>query len=411
MADSGPTERHKTCRFFQTKKGCKFGDDCRFLHLKKLSSESGNVLHDADKGQKQCKVINRENPCSEDIDHDPLGAHAGKEMEEQKDSSSDRQEIVCKFFQRKRGCLRGDKCPFKHVIGDGGSLSKPSDTNPGKSRVRPKKQTANQQKEIPIPVTENAQETNQRIKSEKYDKTTGRTDPLAQEDNVNNCIVTGQGSGVELSNTGDVRKHVESGKGVPCLKNDNTAKGVDTGIGISLPKGDSVTRNVKSGKGNSLPKKYNVTKGAESGNVDPLPKKGDATKDAEGEQGIPVLNKDNVKAEKAFPLSQENHATRGAASNARQRDTLPNKENVRRHVQSRQGVPLHNRDSAANVRGTFTLGDAIFVEPKRLRSTEIQQLKRRFGSHVGYCEIKENSSYKIRFKPTDPDWVSVTFIL
>ena len=47
----------------------------------------------------------------------------------------------------------------------------------------------------------------------------------------------------------------------------------------------------------------------------------------------------------------------------------------------------------------------MLSEPKKLRATEIQQLKRRFGGKGGFIEMKENSSYRIKFKPTDPDWV------
>ena len=45
------------------------------------------------------------------------------------------------------------------------------------------------------------------------------------------------------------------------------------------------------------------------------------------------------------------------------------------------------------------------LESSKLRATEVQQLKRRFGVD-GFCEeLKENVKFKVKFTPTDPDWV------
>ena len=83
----------------------------------------------------------------------------------------------------------------------------------------------------------------------------------------------------------------------------------------------------------------------------------------------------------------------------------------RKHVKehdrqaSEQGIQLLAPNIDKSAKGTgMSLMDCS-LECERLRSIEIQQLKRRFGGQGDYCEIQENTSYKIKFKPTDPDWV------
>ena len=50
--------------------------------------------------------------------------------------------------------------------------------------------------------------------------------------------------------------------------------------------------------------------------------------------------------------------------------------------------------------------DKNLAEFSKLRSMEIQLLKRRFGGRNGcFEEVLENVKFKVKFKPTDPDWV------
>ena len=46
-ANDGPSKvKTKACRFFHTKRGCKFGYECQFLHSAKTSRQSGNVVNE-----------------------------------------------------------------------------------------------------------------------------------------------------------------------------------------------------------------------------------------------------------------------------------------------------------------------------------------------------------------------------
>lgn len=302
MADApGPTAKTKTCRFFETKKGCKFGNDCSFLHPEKLSNESGSISLDnqkkPDSAAKICRFVQSKRGCqfgnechflhtekvpnesgsiSQEVgklndDHKQSDTDINlsskpatpnnktlaeqKGMEEHKDSS-DRQGIVCKFFKKKKGCLRGNRCPFVHVAsGDGATLKPLAKKNPNKAN---KPTSPHQGKEISRPIDDTEQVAKQSLES------------------------------VNLLSENQHEKR------------DRQA----TGQGISM---------------------------------------------------------------------------------------------------------LCNKDDSTNGSGTV-LSDDNLGECKRLRSTEIEQLKRRFRSQGGYCEIQENASYKIKFKPTDPDWVRIILI-
>lgn len=259
-ADSKTSSTAKTCRFINSKRGCKFGNECQFLHPKKIWSESGSMVNEVDKPNDDQKTSDGDNidSClkSGATNNEILVEEKGTKLHK---DCSDRQGIVCKFFQKKKGCLRGNKCPFSHVISGDGAISKPLTKAVSKKTSNPtlpSKKIPQQSKGVTKPFTDNKQVTKQPSEI------------------------------INLQSENQNKEHDKqaSGQGPPLLlpKNDESAKG--------------------------------------------------------------------------------------------------------------PGIDL---------------GDCN-LECKRLRSTEIQQLKRRFKSLNGYCEIQENVSYKFKFKPTDPDWVRVT---
>ena len=438
--DGPSTVKAKNCRFFQTKRGCQFGDDCRFVHMKNLSNEPGSFLREVDElrsGKEDGKQYELKNLKPQNEDHEPLVKE--KELGEQKDSSLDRKGIVCKFFRRKRGCLRGDKCPFVHVIADGESFGKHSEKNSGKANVRTKIRTQHHRKAIASPDIGNEQETNTTIDSpnlqftENYKKQlTGQGDPPTQSNNVTNSMVTQQGSGVTMSNENNLTKFVETGKRHPRHKKGNGAKGTDGGKGlpaIAKAKGKSITNHTEARKQTSLLEKNNASKGEEIVIGDPFPKQDGVTKGIAGGQGDQLDKKNSgtkgTKSGSGISCPSQKYATKGVEQGVGYQNSQKDNIHVSKGTENPKGAYIANKDnvnrqgqkaekpykeSGCDVRGTYTLADAIFIEPKRLRSTEIQQLKRRFGDRGGYSEIKENSSYKIKFKPTDPDWVSGPFI-
>lgn len=119
----------KTCRFFKNKRGCKFGNEYQFLHTEKLPDESGSISEEVgelDSDHKQAdELIDiklKLSLKSAAPNNETLGEE--KRVEECKDSS-DLQGIACRFFKRKKGCLRGSRCPFAHVISGDGATLKP----------------------------------------------------------------------------------------------------------------------------------------------------------------------------------------------------------------------------------------------------------------------------------------------
>ena len=266
MIKMSPTA--KTCRFFQSKRGCKFGNECQFLHTGKPPDKLENISEEVGKpdgNHKQADELKvslklSATPWPNNDDHrETLGEE--KSMEAGKDSS-DGQGVVCKFFKKKRGCLRGSRCPFAHVVsGDGATLK-----------------------------------------------------PLAKE---------------VLKKASDST----SRKQIPRQSKENTKPVTDT---------EQVTRQMES-----------------------------------------------------VNLQVENPSKEHGNEHGRQAS-----------VQGMQLLP--NTDESANGTGIGFMD--CNLECKKLRSIEIQQLKRRFGGQGDYCEIQENTSYKVKFKPTDPDWVRFNYI-
>ena len=248
----------KTCRFFQSTRGCKFGDECQFLHTEKPSDKLGSISAEVGKldgNHKEGDELKVSLKLSATPNNETLGKE--KRMDAGK-YSSNRQGIVCKFFKKKKGCLRGSRCPFAHVIsGDGATLK------PLAKDVLRKASKSTSRKQIPPKSKEN-------------------TKPVTSTEQV-----TKQMELVNLQVENESKKH-----------------------------GKEHDRQASSGPGIQL---------------------------------------------------------------------------------------LLDTDKSAKDTGV-DLMDCI-LECERLRSIEIQQLKRRFGGQGDYCEIQENTSYKVKFKPTDPDWV------
>lgn len=438
MADSncndGPSKvKTKACRFFHTKRGCKFGYECQFLHSAKTSSQSGNVVNEGDEFVTENEVKNFEPDISLNEDSEQSNERLGedKEMKKHEDSSQDRKDVACKFFQRKRGCMRGSKCPFVHVLVDGQSAQtnkSASDENVKSTRSRTK--NTSKRKKLASPSSDKEQDESKLTKSSCIQLAKGDQKPIEQGDlpvqkeNADNTIAS-QGSGVTVLSSNKSEKHVETKTegmhGIKC----NTA-GVNTGADCNEAvkgSGNNVVNHVKSKRQPDIIEKGKRMESKENNMRGPFNETNRAVFGTESTTGIPPFQQDtsirgsvsehggsvlknghevkHEQCEKGLPLSQKNSATTSAVT--RKRSPLQNKE----YERTRDRNQTHNRDNgASHFRGSYTFADAMLSEPKKLRATEIQQLKRRFGGKGGFIEMKENSSYRIKFKPTDPDWVS-----
>ena len=442
MADSncndgvndGPSKvKTKACRFFHTKRGCKFGYECQFLHSAKTSSQSGNVVNEGDEFVTENEVKNFEPDISLNDDSELCNERLGeaKEIKKREDSSQDRRDIACKFFQRKRGCMRGSTCPFVHVLVDGQSAQtnkSASDENVKSTRSRTK--NTSKRKKLASPSSDKEQDESKLTKSSCPQLAKGDQKPIEQGDlpvqkeNADNTMAS-QGSGVTVLTSNKSEKHVETKPegmhGIKC----NTA-GVNTGADCNEAvkgSGNNVVNHVKSKRQPEIIEKGKRMESKENNMRGPFNERNRAVFGTESTTGIPLLQQDtsirgsvsehggsalknghevkHEQYEKGLPLSQKNSTTTSAVT--RKRSPLQNKE----YERTRERNQTHNKDNcASNFRGSYTLADAMLSEPKKLRATEIQQLKRRFGGKGGFIEMKENSSYRIKFKPTDPDWVS-----
>lgn len=436
MADSndGPSKvKTKACRFFHTKRGCKFGYECQFLHSAKTSIQSRNVVNEGDEFVGENEVKNFEPDISLNDDSELCNERLGeaKEIKKREDSSQDRRDIACKFFQRKRGCMRGSKCPFVHVLVDGQSAqTNKSASDESVKSTRSRTKNTSKRKKLASPSSDKEQDESKLTKSSCLQLAKGDQKPIEQGDlpvqkeNADNTMAS-QGSGVTVLTSNKSEKHVETKPegmhGIKC----NTA-GVNTGADCNKAvkgSGNNVVNHVKSKRQPEIIEKGKRMESKENNTRGPFNERNRAVFGTESTTGIPPLQQDtsirgsvsehggsalrnghevkHEQYEKGLPLSQKNSTTTSAVT--RKRSPLQNKE----YERTRERNQTHNKDNcASNFRGSYTLADAMLSEPKKLRATEIQQLKRRFGGKGGFIEMKENSSYRIKFKPTDPDWVS-----
>ncbi|XP_068741541.1 uncharacterized protein [Montipora capricornis] len=403
------------CRFFETKKGCRLGDTCRFVHAKELSDASMNAL---DEG---CQ-IRAGNVKRSSTDH---YVHAEKEQDEKLETplKLDRQTVACKFFSGKRGCLRGSKCPFFHGMNDNGYLcdNKASGHGkiPGKLRQnlhaydrhvnsKEKKRTPHHWEDVVTPFSgfrnSPCHKTNQptfvsdpQLEFEKQLTVNEQVAILHVQDvNVTNSRTNEQRSRFTQSDKHSKQKRNENNRDSPCFK-----RGKDSKEGFTIRQNRS---------------KYEAIQGKQS--LSCTRDTGSKIKEMVADNGQRDLCslKAAQRAETHLPIAFDGCETADKKhrmepsvpikedEKGHTKGTISNVDHARRHKEWEAKKPNTHKTNTSNLRGTYTLADAIFAEPKRLRLTEIQQLKRRFGGKNGYYEIKENSVYKVEFKPTDPDW-------
>ena len=327
--------------------------------------------------------------------------------------------------------MRGSKCPFVHVLVDGQSAqTNKSASDESVKSTRSRTKNTSKRKKLASPSSDKEQDESKLTKSSCLQLAKGDQKPIEQGDlpvqkeNADNTMAS-QGSGVTVLTSNKSEKHVETKPegmhGIKC----NTA-GVNTGADCNEAvkgSGNNVVNHVKSKRQPEIIEKGKRMESKENNMRGPLNERNRAVFGTKSTTCIPPLQQDtsirgsvsehggsalknghevkHEQYEKGLPLSQKNSTTTSAVT--RKRSPLQNKE----YERTRERNQTHNKDNcASNFRGSYTLADAMLSEPKKLRATEIQQLKRRFGGKGGFIEMKENSSYRIKFKPTDPDWVS-----
>lgn len=320
--DSTPKAKSKICRFFKSKKGCKFGNECQFLHPEKVSNDSGNISQEAGK-----MIVNKKQPDTADTN---------KTLPTAK---------TCRFFKNKRGCKFGNECQFLHtekLPDESGSISEEV------GELDSDHKQADELIDIKLKLS---------LKSAAPNNET-----LGEEKRVEECKDSSDLQGIAC-------RFFKRKKG--CLR------------GSRCP-----FAHVISGDGATLkPLAQEVLK--------------KAIKSTSSSKQIPHQSKENFK-----PVTDTEQVSKQMES-----------VNLQAENQSKEHGKEHDRQASGQgpskdklVKGTGMGLMDCNLECKRLRSIEIQQLKRRFGGHGGYCEIQENSSYKIKFKPTDPDWVRFTLV-
>ena len=291
MADASTTTAiTKTCKFFQRKKECKFGNECQFLHPEKPLNLPGVNLTEVKKLHDVPKLL------------DPSNQEKNSGLQS------------CRFFKSKRGCAFGNKCRFLH---------------------------------LDLKVS---------TESEKIEK-------------VSEPDITDQGE----EKVTDQHKE-SSAQRVVCK---------------FFPKEKGCLR------GNMCPFAH-VTTSIDKTNRKPLAGKVSRKAGNLSSNKKPHLRKDTLKPFMAVKQITEQPVESFIARPDNQNEVIKNKVKAQ--------IPLLPNEAFIAEDKGMDVSEQPHDECKRLRSIEIQQLKRRFKDN--YSEITENSCYKIKVKPTDPDWVS-----
>ena len=407
------------CKFFQTKQGCRFGDKCRFIHVEEMSGSSMDAAYESRKsGKSHCGIENSASLVE------------GNQRVQQFHSPLYRKRTGCKFFNTKRGCSRGDKCPFLHGMRDNnlqGKTSYGSQMLGSEQKVIVEKEAHNppQMKDILEQVASNDRKTNQKTdvdaslefeeqSSVKYNEQEGH------DAHVSNSRTKKQRSRTISSNK-NKKKQAENNEVIPPFRQKSRAK--DTGEVFKCdPRKINENAVETPPTKDKVVNKYTISdrtvgvfaeKNDTGHPTNDIETKGVNKYKSRGRWQIGVLTEKNetvspnqeVEAKGAKP-----HRDVGTDKESHAKDVVLNRDNnMNNKHKQRYSKPYASENYTSNDRGVYTLADAIFAEPKRIRSTEIQQLKRRFGCKNGYVEIKENSVYKVQFKPTDPDWVSSVY--
>ena len=94
----------KICRFYNKRNGCRNGDQCRFEH--KEMPPCRNQPHCRKRG---CK-FNHKNESSANTERS-ISPHLDGD-----EGDDNREPRVCRFFNRRAGCNKGDQCTFLHEM-------------------------------------------------------------------------------------------------------------------------------------------------------------------------------------------------------------------------------------------------------------------------------------------------------
>ncbi|XP_038076727.1 uncharacterized protein LOC119744722 [Patiria miniata] len=135
------------CRFFKKAGKCRYGDGCRFAHeiaspaaaQNEEASAGGNVEGDEQDGQ-------------------------NKTSSQEKSSSGNREQNVCRFFSRTGWCRNGNRCRFLHERVKTEAQSKPDQVNASEDA------NAESPKEVPQGVTSNSKAEDDKKKQAKPKK-------------------------------------------------------------------------------------------------------------------------------------------------------------------------------------------------------------------------------------------------
>ena len=408
------------CKFFQTKQGCRFGDKCRFIHVEEMSGSLMDAAYESRESGKSHGGIKNTTSLVE-----------GNQPVQQFHSPLYRKRNGCKFFNTKRGCSRGDKCPFLHEMRDNNSQGKTSYGSKmlgSEQRVIVEEKAHNppQRKDMLEQVAINDSKTNQKTDvdaslefekqlSVKYNEQEGHAA------HVSNSRTKKQRSRTIPSNK-NKKKQAENNEDIPPFRQKSRAKDTDevfkfdprkineNAVGIPPSKEQVANKYTMSGErtvGVFTEKNYT---GSPTNHIGT---KGVNKYKSRDKWQIGVLTEKNETMspnQEAEAKGTKLHRDVGTVKESHAKDVILNKDNNMNNKQKqRYSKPYTSENYTSTDRVVYTLADAIFAEPKRIRSTEIQQLKRRFGCKNGYVEIKENSVYKVQFKPTDPDWVSTVY--
>ena len=100
------------CRFFNRRTGCKFKDQCRYVH-QPTNPQPNNIIspdknnENKSKAKRPCSFFNRKSGCK-------FGEQCRFSHEVDTKEPQQYQKKACRFFNTERGCKKGENCTFLH---------------------------------------------------------------------------------------------------------------------------------------------------------------------------------------------------------------------------------------------------------------------------------------------------------
>ena len=403
--------RNKFCKYFGSQRGCRFGDQCSFLHYRSVSDAAEEVqqhlpnspphdvteelqqhlpnspVHDMTEKLQQHLSNSSPHDVTEELqqqlpkvvikecylDEDVKNVCVDKESQIQEYNLDKKEEYVpiCRWFLRKKGCIKGDHCAFKHV---GKNLA---DSSVEKDDSSVKKDSA-----AITNIESRPHESNKH-----YRQTEGRGD-ADQNKSLRKC------------------RFYFSNKG--CRLMDKCPYSHDDGKFLTQP-----VNKTRTGKNKSIDEEVVIIENDKEKNSHEIIRIN--AKEEKYENKVNKEHNDVVQSRHDKNILNDGKKMDRVDVNKQNKKEDVNKDNINKKENSKQTCKFYSSE-----KGCFKGFQCSFAHVDgskdddyyKLCNTEFRQLEKRFSAGNNFVLVQKEPTtiYLVNVTPTDPDWVSKTLL-